>query len=588
MATNANPAIDADADAVMGGVYTPTPCFETMPPEIVALILDFLVPQPPEIGETKPVSYNQLMVGEPWFDFTRCRRGLHSVCRVSRRLSEAAHPLLYRVVAIWDETAMVLFLRTLCDKPHYGLFSRYLSCHITLTCGNVVREVRNILPTYLDTFSPAPGTGVLITAARHFLRMLRQFLPHIHMTVVDGDFDHVPQALLCFILMFLRRVETVLLQVPISDDQQEYHVLCLQIEGIKDLFRDEPHDEPFQHIHTLLLQGDPELLAQIEEDECECDMPEVWGAQPRRYGSLFNSFPKLATLEVSSDDGVWTTTFDDPRSFLEGGELPPPFLANLRHIFLHDSVAYPGDLHHLLQNAPQLETLYMAPRGDESFRESIEDNTSNAHPEALDIALANHAKHLRNLDVSWEDISGFESLVGPDGRLTSLSQMESLQVLCVQMGLLYGQPAAVLETPLVELLPPNLVELALEDWWWPNVELLDHLPDWSNQDRVRHYQAQHHYRMSALRTLTQFARDVRTRLKSLKKVALLCKIPWTWILEGAVPLEFHFENVKSLFLAQGVEFSVKCDEVLEGDGEGGEWGEREQMRHGLMRSLYQT
>jgi hypothetical protein len=54
-----------------------------------------------------------------------------------------------------------------------------------------------------------------------------------------------------------------------------------------------------------------------------------------------------------------------------------------------------------------------------------------------------------------------------------------------------------------------------------------------------------------------------------------------------VPLEFHFENVKSLFLAQGVEFSVKCDEVLEGDGEGGEWGDREQMRHGLMRNLYQ-
>jgi hypothetical protein len=530
-----------------------------MPPEIIALILDFLVPQPPEIGETRPVAYNQLMVDEPWFDFTRCRRGLHSVCRVSRRLSEMARPLLYRVVPLWDETAMLLFFRTLCNKPHYGLWTRYLSCHITLTCTRVIREVRELLPIYLDTFRPAPGNGVLITAARHFLHMLRQFLPH--MVVSEGDFDHVPQALLCFNLMFLTKVETVLLQVPITDDQAEYEVLCVQIEGIKDLFRGEPHAAPFQHIHTLLLQGDPDLLSQIEEDECECDVPEVWGAQPRHYGSLFASFPNLATLEVSSDDGVWTRALDDPRFYLEGGDLPPPFMPNLRHIYLHDSVAYPGDLHHLLLNAPKLETLYMAPRGDDSLRESIEDNSSNAHPEALDIALATHAKHLRNLDVSWEDISGFECLVGPDGRLTSLAEMQSLQTLCIQMALLYGKPSAVLETPLIDLLPPNLVELALEDWWWSNVELLDTLPEWDAQEKVRHYQAQHHYRVSALRTLMQFARDVRSRLKDLKKVVLLCKIPWTWVLEGAVPLEFHFEDVKAMFLAQGVEFSVKSDEV---------------------------
>ena len=534
---------------------------DTMPPEIIALILDFLLPQPPEIGETKPVTYNQLIADEPWFDFTRCRRGLHSLCRVSRRLSEMARPLMYRVVPLWDSPAMLLFFRTLCDKPHYGLWTRYLACHLTLTDTRVVREIRELLPAYLDTFRPARSPGVLTMAARHFLQMLRPFVPHA--VNFEGDFDRVPQALLCFILMFLIKVETLLIQLPITDDQKEYDVLCGQIQGIKELFREEPLAAPFQHIHTLLLQGDPDLLSQIEGEECECDVPEVWGAQPRHYGSLFASFPSLTTLEVSSDDGVWTTALLDHHAFhLEGDHPLPPFMPNIRHIYLHNSVAYPGDLHHLLLNAPRLETLYMAPRGDDSLREAIDDgNSSNAHPEALDIALATHAKHLRNLDVSWEDISGFESLVGPDGRLTSLAEMESLQTLCVQMALLYGTPAAVLETPLIDLLPPNLVELALEDWWWPNVELLDELPEWTPQDRARYYQAQHHYRVSAVRTLTQFACDVRQRLHKLKKVVLLCKIPWTWVLEGAVPLEFHFENVKTMFLAQGVEFSVKSDEV---------------------------
>ncbi|KAL1839398.1 hypothetical protein VTJ49DRAFT_1529 [Mycothermus thermophilus] len=543
------------------------PSLQTMPPEIINLIFEYLVPQPPEIGETRPVGYHQLLEEEePWFDFTRCRRGLRSMCLASRRLSQLAFPLLYRVIALWDETAVLLFLRTLTDKPEYGPWTRYLSCHLTLSELSVIRNIRQLLPRYLDTFRPAPGGGVLITAARHFLQMLRAFLPQ--MVATEGDFDHVPQALICFIMMFVTKVETILLQVPISDDQQEYEVLCEQIKGLKELFSREPEAIPLQHVHTLMLQGDPELLAEIGKDECECDVPEVWGSQPRKYASLFASCPRLTTLEVSSDDGVWTSAYDEARLFPSGPSgdddkgPPPPFLGNIRHIYLHNSVAYPGDLHHLLLNAPMLETLYMSPRDDVEFREALEDNSLEvAHPEALDIALANHAKHLRNLDVSWQDISGFESLVGPEGRLTSLATMPTLEVLCVQMGLLYGKPAAVLETPLVELLPPNLIELVLEDWWFFNVRLLSELPKWTSAEKVRYYQDEHSYRVNALRTLVRFARDVRSRLLKLRKVALVCKIPWKWVLEGAVDIEFHFEEVKRLFLEQGVEFSVRSDEL---------------------------
>ncbi|KAK4244589.1 hypothetical protein C7999DRAFT_43778 [Corynascus novoguineensis] len=553
------PGPDMAGDMVMADAHAPIPGLSTIPPEIVELILDFLIPQPPEIGETRPVAYGQLIPAEPWFDFTRCRRGLRSLCLVSRRLSEMARPLLYRNAVILDETALLLFFRTLCTNPHYGRWSRYLSCHLTLSSNSVIREVRELLPKYLPTITPAPGTGALLTATRHFLQMLSQLFPK--MVLSEGDFDHVPQALLCFTLMFLDKVETVLLQVPISDDQPEYDVLCAQIEGVKDLFRKEPQTVPFQSIRTLMLQGDPELLAQIEDDECECDVPDGWGAQPRRYSSLFASFPNVMTLEVSSDDGVWNLDLEHhPLMFLIDDSPPEPFMPNIRHIYLHNSVAYPGDLHHLLRNAPQLETLYMAPRGDKSLKQVV-DNTAGEHPDSLNIALAEHAKSLRNLDVSWEDIWGFEALVGPEGRLTSIAEMGSLRTLCVQLALLYGKPSAVLETPLVDMLPPNLVELALEDWWWSNLQLLEELPTWDTEAKVRHYQSQHLYRTAALRILTEFARDVRTRLRHLKKMVLLVKIPWTWVLEDAVSLDFHFEVVKSVFLGQGVEFSVKCDEV---------------------------
>ncbi|KAL2127468.1 hypothetical protein VTI74DRAFT_10685 [Chaetomium olivicolor] len=561
-----------------GGTRTRPLALETMPPEILALILEFLVPEPPEIGETRPVAYDQLMVDEPWYDYTRCRRGLHSACLASRRLNELASPLLYRLVSIWDETGLLLFFRTLCNKPENGAWTRYLSCHITLTRLTVIREVRRVLGAYLDTFKPAPEVDVLTAATANFVKMLARFLPH--MVVSEGDFDHVPQALLCFILMSLPKLETLLMEVPISDEHPEYDVLCHQIAGMKDLFSRQPESAPFQNIRTLLLQGDPELIAHFDHEDCDCDIPEVFGAQPRRYAALFASFPKLETLEVSSDDGVWNNLLDEPDFFHASSSHPfhanssistsisisntgpaPPYLANIKHLYLHDSVAHPNDLRQVLLNAPQLETLYMASRRDGTVRDPFEDSGPHAHPEALDMALAEHAKHLRNLDLSWEDLEGYEPLVGPEGRLASLAHMTQLQTLCIQMAVLYGKPAAVLENPLVDLLPPNLVSLTLEDWWWSNAALLDDLPTWTNQQKVRHYQAQHNYRVSALRTLSQFARDVRTRLGKLKKVCLLCRIPWTWTLEGAVPIEFHFEAVRSLFLKEGVEFSVRGDEV---------------------------
>ena len=353
---------------------------DNVPPEIIALILDSLLAPLPDIGESCPDAYNKLVSDESWFDFTRCRRGLHSMCRVSRRLSEMARPRLYFTVPLWDEAAMVLFSRTLCRKPEFGLYTRLFACYLTLTNPHVAQKFIDLVSLHLDDFS---------RLSLH--RLLRSLLGH------PERFD-IPQILLAFVLMSLTMVEKVLLQIPTVEDLEEYDVLSTQIELIKRLFCEEPDNAPFQRIHTLLLQGNPAF----EHDD--------WGAQPNHYGELFASFPNLTRLEVSSDGGIWTPTC---------GNTQLPFMPKLRHIYLRHSAASPVGLHHLLLNAPMLETLYMASRNDDSPRESTDDTQSKS----LNIALANHAEHLQNLGIEWYSLSRFESLVGPGGHLTSLAEL---------------------------------------------------------------------------------------------------------------------------------------------------------------------
>jgi len=130
------------------------------------------------------------------------------------------------------------------------------------------------------------------------------------------------------------------------------------------------------------------------------------------------------------------------------------------------------------------------------------------------------------------------------------------------MALLYREPSAVLEMLLINLLLPNLVELTLEDWWWADLGLFDELLDPEPQERAANYQTQRKYRASVVPAVMEFARDVRQRLRKLKKV--VCMTPcWVlekevsvdWVPEEATSLESHL--VKATFLEQGIEFSVE-------------------------------
>lgn len=544
----------------------PRPLHEALPPEILILILEWLVPQAPEIGETRPVSYDKLMPGEPWYDFTRCRRALWSLCLVSRRYADLAKPLLHRVVALLDEDGLFLFFRTLVEAPTIGQLTRHFGVHLTLTRDSAIRETRRAVGRLLRTFRPASEPANLMLPIAKALEVMELSLPRLSTSA--GDFDDVPQVIVAFILMFLTKLTTLLLQVPICDDHPEYTALFLKIQNARSYFlAAAAHPEhardplPFDTIESLMLQGDPELLEHFEHEECDCEIPEVWGSQPRRYYPMFECFPRLHTLEVSTDDGAWSNILDEGSSFLNGDTTNLPYLKGIRHLYIHNSVACPRNLHQVLFNAPDLETLYMTPRRDDDFYRGPPENSSSAHPQALDLALANHARNLRHLDVAWYDVSGFESLIGADGRLGSLPQLARLEKLCIQLAVLYGtSPAASLHIPLAELLPPNLVELTLEDWWWHNTDTFDDMEHWTARDKLAHYHNQRDYRRLAVQMLEQFAKDCKSRLAKLKKVMLLVKIPYTWVVEDGIEIGFHFAQAKKLFKNSGVEFLVEESE----------------------------
>jgi hypothetical protein len=481
-----------------------------------------------------------------------------------------AQPLLYRVISILDEEGMLLLYRTLIENPALGEYARYLSCHLTLTRLNVVREMKKAMTRLVKTFRPDHSMlSDRYPAVHRALQVLLAALPTLGAQI--GDFDDVPQILLFYVVSFLKKLETFMLQVPICDDHPEYTALFEKFAsssltwmriGIEAgqgpvVLVDNPSVgvQPLQHVKTLLLQGDPELLTHFEGNSCDCEIPELWGVQSRRYWPLFNALPSLSTLEVSTDDGVWNNI----RHRRPDGNRPP-YLERIKHLYLHNSISTPRDLHHILINAPNLVTLYMTPRRDPEPYLDPEAEDMDEHPESLDSALMQRKRQLRHLDIAWYDCSGNESLIGPEGRLSSLPHLACLEKLCVQLAVLYGTEPANLLMPIVDLLPPALVELTLEEWWWENIDTYDELYTWTPAQRAAHYQSKSEYRAQAIAILSRFAEDCGDKMRKLKKVTFQTKFLWTWKMEGYVTTASHFEQVKTSFEKRGVVFEVDEDQ----------------------------
>ncbi|KAK4638849.1 hypothetical protein QC761_703980 [Podospora bellae-mahoneyi] len=559
----------------------------TLPPEILMGIVECLIPTPPEIGETGPVALAQMFEGEPWYEFILCRRALASLCLVTRTFREMAHPLLYRVIAITNPRTMLLLFRTLAEFPHYGLHTRFLSCHITLTRNNVIRGVKEAMHEQLGRFKPSDAPGVIAQYVRNSIMQAGSVCSHWMQPYYDG----LPQNIFSMILASCKRVETLLLEVPICDEDGDYNILFHKMHGDLhefDLARDpsvKDEERPYQHIHTLLLQGDTEMIKHLEIDECDCDIPDNYGVKCNTYFPLFAALPKLATVEVTCDSGDWTNPIvnlnqnimarlhaihpGSTQFYKTMASLPPdhPYLGGIKHIYLHNSMVMPHHLHYLLKFAPYLETLYVTPRrieDDGPVRWPRVHGPEEEDHESLNLGLQQYGKkHLKNLDVGWTSLKNMEKLVGPEGRIICLPELKNLEKLCIQLETLYGNMKNAAVLPLLSLLPPNLMELTIEDWWWRYEKLYFDMKMWKPKKKVEHYTREKAYRQAAVEMLMRFAKSLDVTTNRLKKVMLVCKIPWTWVLEGAVEADEHFMGVKLAFEEKGVVFEVDCDEVEE-------------------------
>ena len=155
----------------------------------------------------------------------------------------------------------------------------------------------------------------------------------------------VVQMLVMALFLVATRIETLLLQIPVSDEHDDYHFLFSELEGFKFGNADEPHldrdqPRPLERLETLLLQGDPEMIEYYDGlDEDASYLDETCAAHASVYRRLWLQVQTLKTLEVSGDDGLWENQ-DDPsgpgaRTFWFMHDRP--FLGNIRHIYLHNS-----------------------------------------------------------------------------------------------------------------------------------------------------------------------------------------------------------------------------------------------------------
>jgi hypothetical protein len=602
--------------------------FELLPTELQQLIVESLPLHPPEGGETKPVAFDQIRLpDEPWFKFTRNRAALRNLCRVSSILRDIAHPLLYRTVTIWTEEAMLLLLRTYVEHPEYGRHARYLASHLTLTDEQTFKEVllcchRFWSPTMKDVMG------------EHHTDAMRQ------LSVVMGiagtrklrfrEQEELPQMILAAILSLTPNVETFLCQLPLLGKQLDYDALidafapapnamaannfdpfaetAMDVDPPSDAETEDPLDTGFgtrwpigasktretfaaamqsqlsqrqpgrllPNVTKLLFQADPERLATEEARRLGWphvhDAEEPEAARPGYYWPIYMACPKLETLEFTRDDGMWIA--DDVQAVME----ETVRLSWVRELYLSNSLSTPKDLCDILLTFPRLELLYMS--AEEWCPSPAHDETEN--DEVLDESLTKYGKHLRQLDLGWWSCMECLPEIGEEGILTCLPKLTHMWELSIQMNLLYRDSRArtlLAGGQLVDLLPPNLTHLRLEEWWWTWAEL-DPLPQaivTSNytgappagmQTVIDRYHGLADYRNAIVVLLTGLASLVGgDRMPRLKKVVYSIRVPQHWLpptnvwpraTASKMKLEdlHQFTPLMSLFASKGIEFNV--------------------------------
>ncbi len=352
------------------------PRLDRLPTEVIGQILEHLVPEQPEPGETSPVEYDKMIEEEPWFDRTRRRAGLRSCCLVSRRVSAVALPLLYRTIFVVRDESLVQLVGTFLRQPHYGEWPRSLSVHLTLTDETVCRNAWRAAGALIRTMD-ADELGASERPAVRMLAGLRD------RRLSDDALLCVPQALLFATLTFMSRLDSLLLQVPLTldQDQSQYTALC-------DAFTDtsarssganiasnvaagstaRPRSaiglfqlgQPCPSLTKLLLQADPDCLKRVEDEAvlAHGGILDVYGCAAGSYWPIMAACLRLDTVELFMDDGNWLAARHPRRYRYPAADAR---LDNIRRLYLHDTFATPQQVSDALRRFPRLEVLYVVP-----------------------------------------------------------------------------------------------------------------------------------------------------------------------------------------------------------------------------------
>ncbi|TPX07728.1 uncharacterized protein E0L32_010624 [Thyridium curvatum] len=523
-----------------------------LPPELLSQIFECLVPNEPDSGETRPVAYGQLNPEESWFEVTRRQSGLRSSCLVSRQFYTLARRFLYRSISIIDEVAMVLLLRTLIEKPAYGQETRYFSCHLTLTESSTIREIRKYAKEIFRTMDQQ-----LLLGQTHPLLKYLTTLHNRKMTM--DEYDEIPQMILLCILVLIPKIDKMLLQIPLHEDDAEYRALLTHFHAVtlmntegREKWRG--HAVPCQHLTKLVLQGDPEEMSDAEQAAKEDgEAVGVDGSRAGTYWPLLTACPAVTSVEVTIGNGDWpeSSWFDQDKPLWAS---LPHELRNIKHLDLVDSFAAPRDVAVALSCFPQLESLYFEPKwSPENVGWEDEDDVIT-----LDSALEKHGRSLRRLDLAWYDCSDCLISISEETILSSLPKLTNLEILYVQLALLFTEGRSYKDREVIldfsNLFPPSLVILVLEEWWWN--DSMYWFPSGNLQEE--HVRPEKHlqYCASLEYSLITFASICPNQLPSLKVVNFLVRLSRPWIGGGPETMEQRLANVKSAFAKNGIEFST--------------------------------
>ncbi len=461
------------------------PRLDTLPTEILAIILDHFALELPPYSSPTPLLHDRdrkhnLNKWEGKY-FARLRT-LRDLRLVSWAICHAATVALFRVVIIRTRREFVLFLRSLLESPHNGVHIRQLAIFVTLNDESVGRGIVKKINEDLKLGTFKGEKAQQTKAMRFFLQKLKFMDADIKRPDGRGRYyaAEVSELALFSILRATPFLDVLALQVPLYTAAQHRWTgskaggrQFRPLWEILDTFKSEAAESEADGSHRadvsvreLQLRPDYTEHVRCENEhrshEARAGMFSQTDILNYRLGLhrlLLDALPSLRSLKLASCSEI----------SLIGASSAGHIHRNIEDLHLHNTSEGPMGIAALLERTPSLRSLHVRQRPKHKFdAETLNDRGLEMEGKELNLskALTMHADSLRELHLIFDYTFEYQYFVGPGQRLGSLPLLHRLEKLTIQLQLLFGHPRRLDPDPdLSELLPPNLVELTIRDDW---------------------------------------------------------------------------------------------------------------------------